>query len=110
MPQVVDFQNVSTVGLEASDVAQALAGLRANEARYFKNKYDHLFAVSPANEAREALDWVTRILAEERDIVESYDLGVNSYIVKPVDFAQFSQTITQVGLYWSVVNRTPGSV
>jgi two-component system, response regulator len=47
---------------------------------------------------------------EERDIVDSYDLGVNSYIVKPVDFAQFSQIITQVGLYWSVVNRTPGSV
>jgi len=47
--------------------------------------------------------------AEERDIVESYKLGVNSYIVKPVDFSQFAQVIVQVGLYWAVVNRTPGS-
>jgi two-component system, response regulator len=46
--------------------------------------------------------------AEERDVIETYHLGVNSYIVKPVDFVQFSQMIVQVGLYWSVVNRTPG--
>jgi two-component system response regulator len=45
--------------------------------------------------------------AEERDIMESYKLGVNSYIVKPVDFSQFAQVIVQVGLYWAVVNRTP---
>ncbi len=46
--------------------------------------------------------------AEERDIMESYKLGVNSYIVKPVDFSQFAQVIVQIGLYWAVVNRTPG--
>ncbi|MEY9930907.1 hypothetical protein ABH926_005554 [Catenulispora sp. GP43] len=69
MPYTVDFENVSTTGLESSPVADALAGLRANEARYFKNKYDHVFTVSPADEAPEALDWVTRILSEERDIV-----------------------------------------
>ncbi|HEY4370662.1 MAG TPA: response regulator [Burkholderiales bacterium] len=45
--------------------------------------------------------------AEDRDIMESYKLGVNSYIVKPVDFTQFAQVIVQVGLYWAVVNRTP---
>src|SRR3954454_13435396 len=66
---VVDFQEVSTVGLESSPVADALAGLRANEARYFKNKYDHVFTVEPASEASEAVDWVHRILKEERDIV-----------------------------------------
>ena len=48
--------------------------------------------------------------AEERDVMESYKLGVNSYIVKPVDFSQFAQVIVQVGLYWAVVNRTPGSL
>jgi hypothetical protein len=69
MPYVVDFVNVSTVGLESSPVAEALAGLRANEARYFRNKYDHVFTVSPASEAPEALDWVSRILKDERDIV-----------------------------------------
>jgi hypothetical protein len=71
MPYIVDFENVSTVGLESSPVAQALAGLRANEARYFKNKYGHVFAVSPASEAPETLDWVNRVLADERDLVIS---------------------------------------
>src|SRR5436305_1011174 len=65
----VDFENVSTVGLESSPVATALAGLRANEARYFKNKYDHDFSVEPASDAKTTIDWVHRILEEERDIV-----------------------------------------
>ncbi|WP_354638388.1 phage tail protein [Kitasatospora camelliae] len=69
MTYTVDFETVSTVGLESSPVADALAGLRANEARYFRNKYDHVFTVEPAGEAREAVDWVHRILKEERDIV-----------------------------------------
>jgi hypothetical protein len=65
----VDFVNVSTIGLESSPVAAALAGLRANEARYFKNKYDHDFTVEPAAKAKKAIDLVHRILKEERDIV-----------------------------------------
>jgi hypothetical protein len=69
MAHGVDFENVSTVGLESSRVAAALAGLRANEARYFKNKYDHIFAVEPAAEAKKTVDWVHRILKEERDLV-----------------------------------------
>ena len=69
MSQVVDFQNVSTAGLEASPVAPALAGLRANEARYFKNKYDHVFTVEPAGKAKKSIDWVHHILVKERDIV-----------------------------------------
>jgi two-component system, response regulator len=44
---------------------------------------------------------------EEQDIVKSYDLGVNSYIVKPVDFQQFNDAIRQLGLYWMVVNQAP---
>jgi hypothetical protein len=71
MASVVDFENVSTEGLESSPVAPALAGLRANEARYFKNKYDHTFTVEPASEAPETVEWVHRILKEERDIVIS---------------------------------------
>jgi hypothetical protein len=69
MASVVDFTNVSTIGLESSPVAPALAGLRANEARYFKNKYDHVFTVEPASDAGETIDWVHRILKEERDLV-----------------------------------------
>ena len=69
MSTVVDFKVVSTAGLESSPVAPALAGLRANEARYFKNKYDHVFTVEPASEAAETIDYVYRILKEERDLV-----------------------------------------
>jgi hypothetical protein len=71
MPYTVDFTTVSTTGLESSPVAAALAGLRANEARYFKNKYDHVFTVEPADDAKAAIDWVHRILKEERGIVIS---------------------------------------
>jgi hypothetical protein len=69
MPYTVDFNTVSTVGLESSPVAAALAGLRANEARYFKNKYDIDFTVEPASDAKATIDWVHRILKEERGIV-----------------------------------------
>jgi hypothetical protein len=69
MSYLVDFVNVSTVGLESSPVAPALAGLRANESRYYKNKYDHDFVVEPAAEAQSTIDYVHRILKEERDIV-----------------------------------------
>ena len=44
---------------------------------------------------------------EERDIIESYQLGVNSYIVKPVDFEQFTEVVRQLGLYWMLLNQTP---
>ena len=71
MSYTVDFNTVSTVGLESSPVAAALAGLRANEARYFKNKYDHVFTVEPASNARTTIDWVHGILEAERDIVVS---------------------------------------
>ena len=72
MSYAVDFTTVSTIGLESSPVADALAGLRANEARYYKNKYDHVFTVEtvePGSHAQEIVDLVTRILKEERDII-----------------------------------------
>jgi two-component system, response regulator len=45
---------------------------------------------------------------EERDISQSYLLGVNSYVVKPIDFTQFASTVVEIGLYWIVTNRVPG--
>jgi CheY-like chemotaxis protein len=45
---------------------------------------------------------------EERDVVESYRLGVNSYIVKPIDFAVFLEVVAKIGLYWVLTNRVPG--
>ncbi|MHC0037709.1 phage tail protein [Pseudoneobacillus sp. C159] len=79
MAYVVDFKNVSTVGLESSPVAEALAGLRANEARYLMNKYKHEFTVVPASESQEILDYVNRILKEERDI---------EFAAKPLETSQ----------------------
>ena len=67
----VDFTDVSTVGLKSSPFAEALAGLRANEARYFKNKYDHVFTVEPASAATDVVEWVHGILEEERGIAIS---------------------------------------
>ncbi len=69
MSYSVDFVKVSTVGLESSPVVDALAGLRANEARYFKNNYDHVFTVESAAKAKKDVDMVRHILKEERDIV-----------------------------------------
>jgi hypothetical protein len=69
MATVVDFQAVSTAGVESSPVASALAGLRANEARYFTNKYDHSFRVDDASDASDTIEWVHHILKEERDLV-----------------------------------------
>jgi len=66
---MVDFTDVSTTGLESSPVAEALAGLRANEARYFKNKYSHDITEEPASAMTEVVDWFHRILNEERDLV-----------------------------------------
>ena len=80
MSQLVDYENVSTTGLESSPVAAALAGLRANEARYFMNKYKHEFAVTPASESQETLDYVNRILKEERDI---------EFSAKPLETSRF---------------------
>ncbi len=88
MPHAVDFNTVSTVGLESSPVVAALAGLRANEARYFKNKYDHVFTVEPASDARTTIDWVHRILTEERDIViSSRPLEASAFQVENIRIA-----------------------
>lgn len=68
MAGLIDFVNVSTQGLESSPVVDALAGLRANEARYFKNKYSVDFVTQPAADSQELVDYVAKVLLE-RDIV-----------------------------------------
>jgi hypothetical protein len=88
MSTVVDFETVSTKGLEASPVAAALAGLRANEARYFKNKYDHVFTTEPAKKAKEIVDYVARVLKQERDIViKSKPLEATQFKVENIRWA-----------------------
>ncbi len=87
MAYEVAFDVVSTVGLESSPVADALAGLRANEARYFKNKYDHVFTVEPAADAAATVERVRHILESERDLViASPPLEATSFEVEGIRF------------------------
>jgi hypothetical protein len=88
MAYVVDFETVSTVGLESSPVADALAGLRAHEARYFKNKYAHTFTVEPAGKAKKTIKYVENILKTERDIViQSPPLEATTFEVENITWA-----------------------
>jgi hypothetical protein len=107
MAYVVDFENVSTVGLESSPVADALAGLRANEARYFKNKYDHVFTVSPASEAPETLGWVNRILADERDLaISARPLEVTSFEVDGIRMAYvFYESGLSINVMYTIADK-----
>ena len=85
MPTPVDFVTVSTAGLESSPWAYALAGLRANEARYFKNKYDLVFETTPASEAPELVDYVAKVLLERDIVVSSQPLEVTEMMIDTAD-------------------------
>jgi hypothetical protein len=88
MSNAVDYENISKVGLETSPVAGALAGLRANEARYFMNKYKHTFAVEAAAMSQDTIKYVNRILKEERDIVlAAKPLETSRFQVENIKFA-----------------------
>ena len=101
MSYVVDFENVSTVGLESSPLAEALAGLRANEARYYRNKYGHVFTVEKAEDDPETLAYITRILSEERGIaIASPALEVTQF---EVDGLRMSYVFFQSGLSINVM-------
>jgi len=97
----VEFDTVSTVGLESSPVADALAGLRANEARYFKNKYGHTFTVEPASKAKKIVEYVHRVLHDERGIViASKPLEATEF---QVDHVRFSYVFYESGLSINVM-------
>ena len=100
----VDFENVSLAGLESSPVSKSLAGLRANESRYFKNKYNHDFVVSPADESKESLDYVTNILHTERAIkISSLPLETSSFQVENIKFTYvFYESGLAVNVMYSV--------
>ena len=77
----VDFVNVSTTGLESSPFVNQLAGLRANEARYFHNKYKVPFVVEPAAKAKKLIDYVNRVLSEREIVIASKPLEATELIV-----------------------------
>ena len=104
MGEAVDFRTVSTAGLESSPVAETLAGLRANEARYFSTKYGHVFTVEPADRATEVVDHVHRILREERGIViASRPLEATQFQVEQIRFAYvFYESGLSINVMWSL--------
>jgi hypothetical protein len=107
MASPVDFVNVSTAGLDSSPVAPALAGLRANEARYFKNKYDHDFTIEPASKAKKTIEYVHDILKSERDIViSSPPLEATSFEVDGVKWAYvFYESGLSVNVLYTVADK-----
>ena len=84
MAHQVDFVNVSTQGLESSPFASQLAGLRANEARYFHNKYKAEFVVQPAAEVPNLIEYVNRVLAERDIVFASKPLEATELIVEGI--------------------------
>ena len=104
MSKVVDFVNVSVAGLESSPVADALAGLRANEARYYMNKYKHEFAVEPAADSQDTLDYVSGILKDERGIeIGSPSLETSRFQVEGLKLAYvFYESGLAVNVMYSV--------
>ena len=101
MAYEVDFKDVSTVGLESSPVVDALAGLRANEARYFKNKFDHTFVTEPASKAKKTITYVHRILEDERNIeIESPVLEASEF---EVDGTRWAYVFYESGLAINVM-------
>ena len=105
MTYIVDFVNVSTTGLESSPFADSLAGLRANEARYFKNKYDHDFTVEPAATAEQAIDLVSRVLLERNIVIASPPLEATSFQVENI---RWTYVFYQSGLSINVLYTLDG--
>ena len=108
MPYVVDFENVSSTGLESSTVADALAGLRANEARYFRNKYNHVFTVEPAAKAKDAVELVQRVLQERNIEIQSPALEATSFQVENIRWAYvFYQSGLSINVLYTLDGPAP---
>jgi hypothetical protein len=84
MAKPIDFVNVSTAGLEKSPFATELAGLRANESRYFKNKYDHDFVTKPADKAVTAIKRVTKALLERDIVIKAEPLEACEFVTENI--------------------------
>jgi hypothetical protein len=104
MGKAVDFQNVSVEGLESSPVSTALAGLRANEARYYNTKYKHEFTVNPASEDQKTVDYVNNILLKERNLkMLSKPLETSSFTVENIRMAYvFYESGLSINVMYSI--------
>jgi hypothetical protein len=112
MSNIIDFENVSEAGLESSPVSKSLAGLRANESRYFKNKYNHDFTVSPASKSKDLLDYVNNILLSERDIkISSKPLETSEFVVDGIKWTYvFYESGLSINVMYTINNAKKRAV
>ena len=110
MAYLVDFKEVSTHGLEISPHKEALAGLRANEARYFMNKYNHEFTTISASEGKDILDYIENILRTERNLVfESKPLEVSQFVVEGIKMSYvFYESGLSINVMYSDAEKAVG--
>lgn len=110
MAYLVDFKEVSTQGLETSPHKEALAGLRANEARYFMNKYNHEFTTISASEGKDILDYIENILRTERNLVfESKPLEVSQFVVEGIKMSYvFYESGLSINVMYSDAKKAVG--
>lgn len=110
MAYLVDSKEVSTQGLETSPHKEALAGLRANEARYFMNKYNHEFTTISASEGKDILDYIENILRTERDLVfESKPLEVSQFVVEGIKMSYvFYESGLSINVMYSDAKKAVG--
>jgi len=103
MAKPIDFVNASLSGVESSPYAEALAGLRANEARYFSNKYGHDFVTSPAAKAKKLVALVAKVLLERDIVIASAPLEAAEFVVEGTRFTYvFYQSGLAINLMYSL--------
>lgn len=107
----IDFKTVSTEGLTSSPYADALAGLRANEARYFKNKYDLDFTTKPADKAKKLVNYVAKVLLEKKIVISSPALEATEFIVDGIRWTYvFYESGLSINVLYSLENTKKRAV
>jgi len=111
MPGNIDYVNVSIAGLESSPYAETLAGLRANEARYFKNKYDLDFTTKPADKAKKLVSYVAKVLLEKDIVIASPALEATEFIVDGIRWTYvFYESGLSINVLYSLENSKKRAV
>jgi hypothetical protein len=107
----VDFVNVSNKGLESSPFKDQLAGLRANEARYFHNKYNVPFIVEPASKSKVLIEYVNRVLSERDIVIASKPLEATELLVDGIRWTYvFYESGLSINVLYTIENSKKRAV
>jgi hypothetical protein len=109
--KIIDFKTVFTDGLTSSPYSETLAGLRANEARYFKNKYDLDFSTKPADKAKKLVNYVAKVLLEKDIVIASPALEATEFIVDGIRWTYvFYESGLSINVLYSLENAKKRAV